>query len=125
METKQEEKKTIPMPSKEIKVKIGVNDYVIKSPTNGQRIDIASLKQRLTQGKYQDMLYGDAESVQAYQLAGAIATFTVLIPEINKDTVGLSLDQLDIQQSITLLRAYEEYYEWQNKWREFINQDMK
>lgn len=112
------------MPPKEIKVKIGINDYTIKNPNNGQRIDIESAKMRMTSSKFKDLLFGDAAAMDAYVLTAAIATFSVLIgDDLKKDMGGASLLDLDPLQSKTLTSAYEKYYEWQNKWRDYINQE--
>jgi hypothetical protein len=117
-------KEKLQMPSRVLKVSIGENSYDVKLPNNGERIDIQSLKLRMTGSKHADMLYGDEEAMDAYILTSAIATFTILIPELSKNLAS-PLPSLDRYNPITrnVISAYEKYYEWNKSWKEFINQE--
>ncbi len=124
-----EVKKELHMPNKSIVIKIGqgsiVNDYEIKMPSNGQRIDIETRKLQLTRGMHKDLVMGSASSVDAYVLVEMIATFNVLIPQLAKDINFNSLLELDALQTRSFLKAYEDYYKWDSEWREFLNQSFE
>ena len=113
------------MPAREITIKIGVNDYKIKFPTNGQLIDMESLKIQMTSGTNKDMLFGSTAAREAYLINEAIATFQILIPQLNKDLNVKSLLDLDPLQSKSVSKAYEQYYDWMEKWRKVLNQEDK
>lgn len=124
-----EEKKVLQMPSKTIQIRIGqgtiVNEYELKMPTNGQRIDIETRKLQLTRGMHKDLVLGSASSIDAYVLVEMIATFGVLIPQLTKDVNFNSLLDLDALQTRVFLKAYEDYYKWDTEWREFLNQSFE
>lgn len=118
-------KKDLPMPSRELKVTIGVNEYTIKFPNNGQLIDMESLKIQMTSGTNKDMLYGSPAAREAYIITEAIATFQILIPQLTKDLNVKSLTDLDPLQSKTISKAYAAYYNWMEEWRKVLNQEEK
>ena len=113
------------MPSRDIKVKIGTNEYTIKFPTNGQLIDMESLKIQMTSGANKEMLFGTASAREAYLINEAVATFQVLIPDLKKDLEVKSLLDLDPLQSKSIHKAYEKYYNWMEEWRKVLNQEEK
>lgn len=120
-----EQKKEKVVPAMEIKITIGINEYPIKFPKNSSLIDIESAKIRMTGGTSKDMVYGGASGQRAYLTVEAIATFEVLIPSLSKDLLVPSLLDLNMQQSQSILKAYEKYYEWMKEWREFLNEDVE
>lgn len=110
------------LPSNQIKVTIGQNPYEIKFPTNGQLIDIERMKIQLTNGTHKDMLFGSGNSQQAYFLVEAIATFTILLPNLNKDLTVSNLLELNPYQSKSILEAYEKtYFPWMQEWNKVLN----
>lgn len=120
-----EKEKELKLPANQINVKIGINEYSIKFPNNGQLIEIERNKNRLTGGTGQNMLMGDAAAVQAFMLSEAISTFTVLIPQLKTDLTVPSLLDLNPYQSKSLIKAYEKYYRWMEEWRTVLNQDIE
>jgi hypothetical protein len=120
----EEKKEKLEMPAKTLSVKIGSGEYEIKLLTNGQRIDIESNKIRLTNGTHKDLLMGSASAKQAWVLSEAISIFSVLIASLQKDLNVSSLLDLDEYQSRSLIKAFEKFYEWDQKWREYINQEL-
>lgn len=114
------------MPSKEITVKIGQNEYKIKFPKNADLIDIESAKIRMTGGTIKDMAYGGAAAVNAFVAVEAIATFEILLSDqLTKDLTVGSLSDLDSLQLKPVIKAYEQYYKWMTEWREFLNADVE
>jgi len=119
--SKQKEKLSAP-PSK-LTFKIGPNSYSIDFPKNGDLIDIERRKSTLSGGQGQGMINGGSPGMQALILSESIATFSVLLPQLEKDLNVGSLLDLNPSQSKPIVKAYEKYYEWMDKWRTFLNQD--
>lgn len=123
------EETKLQMPPKSIALQIGagsiVNVYEVKLPNNGQRIEIETRKLQMTRGLHKDLILGNASSQDAYMLVEMVATFGVLIPELNKDINFNSLLELDALQSRSFLEAYVKFYEWDKQWREFLNQSFE
>lgn len=111
------------MPSREIKVKIGIHSYSIKLPKNGQLIDIEVKKMSLTAGMHKDLALGLPSAVNAAVAVEAACTFSVLLPDLHKDMNVPSILDLDMIQSKPFIKAYEQYYEWMGSWRKFLNDD--
>jgi len=121
----QETKKKTSLPSDKIKVKIGMNEYEIKYPNNGQLIDIERLKIQLTAGTHKEMLSGVGIAQHAYLLTEAISTFTVLLPDMKKDLNVESLLDLNPYQSKSILKAYEKsYYPWIMEWNAVLDEEF-
>jgi hypothetical protein len=121
----QETKKKNHLPSDKIKVKIGINEYEIKYPNNGQLIDIERLKIQLTGGTHKDMIYGAGSSQHAYVLTEAIATFTILVPDLKTDLQVGSLLDLNPYQSNSILKAYEKsYHPWIMEWNAVLDEEF-
>ena len=119
-----DKKEKLQAPSRELQVKIGGNTYKISLPKTGQEIDIEVLKDGMTKGSYRNLLYGTSDSQAAYLSVSAIATFEILIPSLKNDLL-IPLSELDMLQIKEVIKEYQKYYEWINKWREFINQDTE
>lgn len=114
------------MPSKEIQIRIGENDYTVKFPTNGQLIDIEKRKVNMTDGTHRSLLLGQASAQQAYILVEAIATFSVLIPQLDTDLNVKSLMDLDPMQSKSMVNEYiKKFYPWFNEWMDIINEKIE
>ena len=120
METAKKQK--LEMPPQSLKVRIVENEYEIGMITNGQRIDIESMKARMTQGTSRDLMGGTPRAQDAFLLSEAIATFTILIPKLHKDALQNMLDLNEIQ-SKSIVKAFQKFYEWDQAWYKFVNQD--
>ena len=120
------ENKEKQMPEKQISVSIGQNTYSIKFPNNGQLIDMERMKIQLTDGTHKTMMHGSSSSsVQAYLLVDAIATFTVLIPELKTDLNVNSLLDIDPYQSKKIVKEYvDKFYPWFSDWMKLINEKV-
>jgi hypothetical protein len=111
-----------PLPPMSIGIEIGAGKYTINFPTNGQLIDIERYKNQLTAGTINQMLQNGSHGAQAFLISSAIATFEVLIPDLHND-LKKPLLELNPYQSRNIVKAYEQYYEWMEKWRAVLNQD--
>jgi hypothetical protein len=122
MEATNEKKSKLEMPAKTIKIRIEQNEYEIKMPTNGQRIDIESAKVRITGGASRDLMMGSTSAQDAWILSEAITTFSILIPKLKEDLL-VNLMDLNALQSKSIVKAFEKFYEWDQAWYKFLNQD--
>lgn len=113
------------MPASHITVKIGTNEYKIEFPNNDKLIKIERYKNSLNGGSGQQMLQSGSMGVQAYLLTEAIATFTILLPQLETDLNYGSLLELNPFQSKSLSKAYEKYYTWMEEWMRVINDDAE
>lgn len=118
-------KEKLQLPANHITVKIGINDYKIEFPNNDKLINIERYKQSLTGGTSQQMLQAGATGVQAYMLSEAIATFTILIPQLKDDLNVGSLLELNPLQSKNIRKAWEKYYLWMEEWMKVLNDDSE
>lgn len=118
-------KQTIQMPASEISIKIGLNPYIIPFPNNDKLIRIERYKNQLTGGTGQQMLQNGTAGMQAFLLSEAIATFTILLPALEKDLNVGSLLELNPLQSKTIVKGYEEYYDWMESWRKVLNDEVE
>jgi len=120
------EKEKKKLPAKEINILVGQSNYTIKFPSTGQLIDIERMKLQLTAGTHKDMLFGQPSAQQAYLLTATIATFSVLIPQLEKDLNVKSLLELDAFQCKGIVKEYsEKYYPWFKEWTDAINEDVE
>ena len=94
-----------------IRVQIEANSYEVPFPNVGQLMDIESLKFGMTNNKYVDMyLSGMRQSMFIIDAVDAISTFSILIPDLKKDYVVKSIDQLDPIKIKPLIKAYKTTY---------------
>ena len=102
-----DKQKKEPMPADSIQVVVGPNQYTIKRPNVGQIIDIEKMKLRLSGGQHTQMLYGDLQAQQAFAFTEMVATFTILLPDLQKHLLVGSLLELEQQQAGQLVQVYE------------------
>lgn len=113
------------MPSNELKITIGPNQYTIKFPNNGKLIDIEVRKLSITNGMHKDLLFGaSSASRDAYLAVEAGCTFEILIPELSKDLNVKSLFELNPFQSRDITQAYQKYYDWMELWRVALSDEV-
>lgn len=95
-----------------VKVKIGDQDFNVPFPNVGQLMDIESMKMAITNNKYSELaLSGLKTNDFAASLADAIATFFVLIPQLNDKLKIRSYNDIDLNFGAEIVRAYlEDYY---------------
>lgn len=118
-----EKKEKAKMPAMQLVVTINVNDYTIEFPNNDKLIRIERLKSDLMGGYSQDIIRNGASGVRAFTIASAIATFQILLADKFKDSLNVSLLELNPLQSKTLIKAYEKYYFWMEEWDKFLNDE--
>ena len=109
--------------SQEIDLVILDNKYTIKFPNNGQFIRIQTQRIRLSDGTYEELLLSSSDALYARFLIDAIATFTELIPSLNKD-LNKSIFELSLMESKSIVKAYTKtYLPWYNSWTQLIQLD--
>ena len=104
-----------------IVIKINDNSYTATYPNVGQKIKINALQQELTGGQYANMSSSLLQSQwDALEMVDVIAHFSVLIPNLIKDS-KVSLDQLDQRDFETLILAYkDQFLPWYKEWNDII-----
>ncbi len=115
----------IPMPERSLRITLGNVPFDIDLPNTGQEIDIEVTKDKMSRGSHGSMLYGDAQAMDAYMNISALATFSVLIPDLNKSLNIESLSKLDMMQMKEFKTQYQKYYDWISQWRNYCNQDIE
>ncbi len=111
------------MPSKTLTLQIEGNEYEVKVPDTGQFIDIETRKIQYSKQQADGLLAKATEgSIKASFLIDMIATFHVLIPQLEKDINTPSLFRLDQMKTAKLLDIYlKQYYPWEKEWQTVIN----
>ena len=105
------------MPKKELILTIGDNSYTVKFPDTGTLIDLEQAKARLFSPKNQTN-----SALWAYNLAIAIETFRILIPDLQKDMNVKSFDRLELMESQALVKAYINHFRpWFEDWMDIIS----
>lgn len=100
-----------------LKLKIKNNTYEVKFPNTGQLIDI---EQKKSQISIKDKT--NVSGFWAHNLAMAIATFEILIPDLKKDLNVDSFWKMELEDSNELVRAYvNEFLPWFNPWIDSIS----
>ncbi len=121
METVQKE-----LPSLELVISILKNEYTLKNPDTGQFIDI-EVKKVIIANERNDglMARGTEESIKASFLIDAIATFSILIPQLEKDINTTSIYRLTQLQSAQILQVYlKKVHPWLKEWQKVINDSI-
>lgn len=112
MQTSQKE-----TPKSEIVLNIGENSYKLKFPDTGQLIDLEQAKSRLNPPRNQT-----TSAIWAYNLAIAIETFSILIPDLQKDMNVKDFYKLSAQESSELVKVYVKVFKpWYDAWMEIIS----
>lgn len=97
------------MIQREIKFSFQDKTFAAKFPNVGQMIDMESLKQALTRGKYGQMAQsGVAYAYYALDLVDAIAFFQVCVPAVSKFFEIKDYTELDLKIAEELVRAYRD-----------------
>ncbi|MCK4826863.1 hypothetical protein KA005_64605 [bacterium] len=80
----------------------------------------------MSKGTHEQMLFGRTpQSQAAYLTIDAIATFTILIPQLSKDLNVKTLLSLTPIDTKSILVAYEkDFYPWYSDWFKEINADL-
>lgn len=109
--------------NKSLKINVLGVDYLIQFPNVGQLLDIESLKSALTNGTYGDLVRMNTITANnVLDIADAIATFSVLIPEIKKQLTVKSYTEIDAVTARKIAKSYrEQYFPWFNE----INEELK
>jgi len=108
--------------SKTLELEIKKNSYEIKFPNTGNLLDIEELKARLSGGQYNALFGGTLSSEMSRLLIDTIATFTILLPDLKKDLTVKSYLDLELVDSIELLKVYRDsYLPWYNEWMTLVS----
>ena len=96
--------------------------YTLKYPTVGQILEIESLKQSLSAGRYGLLVVSNVKSMElALDLIDAIAYFSVLIPDLKKEIAVDSFMDLDAMTAKRLSISYKKYF---RKWYSELEKEM-
>lgn len=97
------------MIQRDIKFSFQGKTFTAKFPNVGQMIDMESLKQALTRGKYGQMAQsGVASAYFALDLVDAIAFFQVCTPMVGKHFEIRDYTEVDLNVADELVKAYRE-----------------
>lgn len=101
-----------------LKFKFKERSYSISFPTNGQFIDIESKKVELTNGQLGNLISSRTiASLRTVKLVEIVSTFSILCPKLEEDLKVNSLLDLDVLDSIELIRFYNKNISpWLNSW---------
>lgn len=114
------------LPKDSIQINFENNTYIVKFPTTGQLIDIEVLKSRLSKGQYINLLSGTNDSLYSTALIDAISTFTVLIPDLEKDINFKSILDIPLTKMKLILQQYIEIYKpWYMNWMDIITSPIE
>ena len=111
--------------------KIGEKKFTDKFPNVGQIIDLESMKQALSGGRYGAMVAsGLSTAYYGLDLIDAIAFYQVVTPEVGKYYDIKSYAELDLAAAQDLIRAYKEqiqpwYVETMNEIRGVAKQSVE
>jgi hypothetical protein len=105
------------------KIKISGKDHIVTFPNVGQTIDIESLKSALTNGQYGDFVnMGTNYSNNALDLVDALATFSILIPELKEELNVKTYLEMDQFVAKKYVNAYKKQF---FPWFKEINDELK
>jgi hypothetical protein len=106
------------IPSRILKIKFQDNDFEITFPNVGQIIDIETRKTLFSSGQYENLRKNDSI---ALPYINALATFSILVPELNSLLRVESLFDLNLIDVKELIEIYnKEYAPWYEEWNNFI-----
>lgn len=97
---------------KTVKVTIQGKDYNVAFPNIGQLLEIESMKMSITNSKYVDLAMSDiASNSFAANLADAISTFFVLVPDLRKNLDVKSYSEVELEVGVGIVESYfKQYY---------------
>lgn len=115
------------LPKKEVSIEIGGNRYQVKFPKNRDFLKIENEKNRLSNSDYSSLVYrADNSGFLAKLIIDTISTFSVLIPNLEKDLNIKSYLDLDlIQQNLLTTTYLEQYLPWYQSWIELLSNPSK
>jgi hypothetical protein len=100
------------------------NKYVVNFPNVGQVIDIETRKSLYSQNQYGKMAQaGIVTQGMALDMIDMIATFGILIPQLEKD-MRVKFTELNAIDAKGLMSAYKkQFLPWYNQWLNVLNID--
>lgn len=106
--------------SRILKIQIQKQNFEINFPNVGQLIDIEVRKSLISAGQYQNLIKNQSFSIDYID---ALATFLILIPDLNKllrvESI-FDLNLIDIKEIINIYK--KEYLPWYEEWMKNLNQ---
>jgi len=104
------------------KIVFDEKSYIVKYPTVGQLLEIESLKQSMSGGRYGIMAISGVKSMEfALDLIDSIAYFSILIPELRKQLEIKSFLDLDAITAKKLTITYRKQF---NPWYKQLEEEM-
>ncbi len=96
-----------------VKVTLGKEQQILPFPKVGQLIDIEAMKITLSGGQYGAMIRsGLVKTNYALDLIDAIATLSILIPDLRKKIEVDNVLDMDVKEANVLIKAYKQYNKW-------------
>lgn len=113
-------------PKTEIQIKIQNFEFTVKYPLSGEMIEIATLKAKLSDNQYNELMYQNStEAGFALKLINTYCFLTVMVPSLkDKDKLNVqSLMDITALESVELIHIYDNQISpWLSEWTEIINQ---
>jgi hypothetical protein len=112
------------LPASEVEINFKGNKYKLSFPNSGQFADIELLKSSLSSNNYSGLFGSTLNAEWARYLIDTVATFNILIPDLNKDLNSKGVLELPLQESMLLVKEYKKtYLPWYNEWMTIITSD--
>lgn len=109
------------LPNDSVQITVENNTYTIKLPNTGQLIDIEVLKNRISKGQYLNLISGTNDAIYSSAIVDAISSFSVLIPDLEKDINYKNILELPLIKMKSILDQYINVYKpWYNEWMNVI-----
>lgn len=104
-------------------ITIDNRNYNLEFPSVGEYIEIEALKTDVSLGKFAQLLSSRTiSSLRAIQIIEIVAILTVLSPKLVEDLKVKSILDLDIQDFIKVMKAYQkDVAPWYKDWFEEFN----
>jgi len=101
--------------------------FEIKFPTNGQLIDIETMKVTLSNGLYRQLVSANNVPANiALDLVDSIATFSILIPALKTHLKVDNILDLSPIETKDMVKAYKtQYFPWYSEWIKVLQKDLE
>jgi hypothetical protein len=106
---------------------VNKKQYQVPFPNVGQLMDIEGRKMALSNGTYGLLVAAKSiQSNKALDLIDALATFSVLVPELAKDLEVEVYTEMDILTGLLVSKAYtEQFFPWYDGLMKEINKTVE
>jgi hypothetical protein len=114
---------SIVIPQKNLSFSIAEVEYNVEFPSNGQFIEIETMKIRLTKDTYHILSEGQTVSSQLARFTvDMIAFFSVCCPKLKENMKVASFSELDMMSSKKIMKVYmDKILPWLTDWDLVLN----